>query len=122
MTEAIWIAIISAISGGGAFKIFDLFLNKRKTEFDEGVQFRREYKDKIDELEEDVIMLKTELRDSKRRESEWKAHSEKLFFDFRQYQLDVYELILNKEIQVEMQSLKIDKSKFVKEITFPMVD
>lgn len=112
------IAIVGAISGGGLFKIFDVFMNNRKAKFDEGAEFRREYRDKINELEEDVSMLKVELKDSRQRESQWKQHSEKLFFDFRQYQLKVYQLLTHKDIQ----ALNLDTSDFIKEIEYPKVD
>lgn len=119
MVAEIVIAVISAVSGGGIFKGFEIWISKKKNDFDLDAQFRAEYREKIEELEKDIDMLKRELRESMRRESEWKSHSEKLFFDFRQYQLDVYQLLLHKDIQA-IEGL--DTSKFVKEIVFPRVD
>ncbi len=106
------IALIAALLGGGIFKGVDAFVNRKKISNDEDRQWRQEYRSRVDDLELDQKELREELQLSYRREAEWKLHCETMFFDFKQFQLDMYQVLM---------SNGIDPTEHIKPYQFPSV-
>ena len=108
MGTEIIVAIIAAVSGGGLFKIFDVILAKRKNNFDEGKAFRDEYRQRIDDLEEDMEIIKKALSEEVRLKEKWKSEYGKLFFQFKQYQILVYETLVKNGLETDGLTLNIE--------------
>lgn len=104
------IALISALLGGGIFKGIDAFVNRKKMTNDEDRAWRQEYRERVDDLEDDQKSLREELNAAYRREAEWKLHCENMFFDFKQFQLEMYQVLV---------SNGIDPSDHIKPYVFP---
>jgi hypothetical protein len=107
--EAI-LALISAVVGGGIFKGFDWWLNKKKVNFDEDRAWRTEYRGQIEDLQQDIKVLKEELGDARSKEDEWRIHCEQMFWGFKQFQLQMYQVLLLNNI---------DPTDYIKEIQMP---
>lgn len=108
MGVEIIVAIIAAVSGGGLFKVFDVFMNRRKNNFDEGKAFRDEYRQRIDDLEEDMGLLKTTLKDEIREKERWKKEYNKLFYQFKEYQIKVLQTLVKNNLDTDGLNLDLD--------------
>lgn len=103
---AVLIASISALAGGGIFKFFEYFLAKNKVKFDEERAWRVEYREQIEELQDDVKTSKAEA-------DAWRLHCQQMFWDFKQFQLEMFKVLL---------ANGIDPSEHIKPVKYPERD
>ena len=101
MGVEIIVAIIAAVGGGGLFKIFDVFLAKKKNVFDEGAAFREEYRKRIDDLEEDMEVLKKALKEQELEKLKWQNGYNKLFYQFKEYQIRTIQVMINNGLDTD---------------------
>lgn len=101
MGVEIIVAIIAAIGGGGLFKIFDVFFMKKKAAFDEGAAFRAEYRQRIDDLEEDMEVLKKALKEQELEKQKWQTGYNRLFYQFKEYQIKVLQVLIKNDLDTD---------------------
>lgn len=107
MGSEIVIAIIAALSGGGIFKFLDFILGRRKNTFDEGKAFRDEYRQRIDDLEEDMAIMKEALKEEQKEKDRWKREYNKLFYQFQQYQIEILATFKKNELDTADIQIKL---------------
>lgn len=95
------VAVIAALGGGGLFKIFDVFIMRKKNTFDEGAAFREEYRKRINDLEEDMEVLKTALREQELEKQKWQSGYNKLFYQFKEYQIKTIQILIKNGLDTD---------------------
>lgn len=105
--NSILTAGISALTGGGLIKIMEMWLNKKKSAFDEGKAFREEYRGDIKELRTEIAGMKEDyLKEKKSRERAedradwWKDYAQALTMNFRLFQYDMREVLKSNNIVI----------------------
>lgn len=98
---------ISALTGGGLIKLMEMWLNKKKSVFDEGKAFREEYRGDIKELRTEIAGMKEDyLKEKKSRERAedradwWKDYAQALTMNFRLFQYDMREVLKSNNIVI----------------------
>lgn len=98
---------ISALTGGGLIKMMEMWLNKKKSVFDEGKAFREEYRGDIKELRTEIAGMKEDyLKEKKSRERAedradwWKDYAQALTMNFRLFQYDMREVLKSNNIVI----------------------
>lgn len=105
--NSILTAGISALTGGGLIKMMEMWLNKKKSVFDEGKAFREEYRGDIKELRTEIAGMKEDyLKEKKSRERAedradwWKDYAQALTMNFRLFQYDMREVLKSNNIVI----------------------
>ena len=59
--QTLIVLLTSAVSGGGLYKIWDVFFNNRKYKEDSETSYRKELKEDVDQLRKDLSEIQAEL-------------------------------------------------------------
>lgn len=105
--QGIITAGISAITGGGLIKGLELWMSKKKNNFDENKAFRDEYRGDIKELRTEMAAMKADhLLEKRARENAedradwWKDYAQSLTMNFRLFQYDMREVLKSSGIVI----------------------
>lgn len=98
-------AVGAAIGGGGIVKLVEMYVNRKGTKFNEEkdlrAEFRADYKERIEDLEKDVLELKNELKSALTTATEWKTKYDSLYFEFKTFQVEMYQVLINNGIDAK---------------------
>jgi predicted nuclease with TOPRIM domain len=79
--SASWLALIGALLGGSGLKVIEYWLNKSKVKDDSATSFRKE-------LREEVTSLREELRKAEAELDAWRDKYYKLMDEYSQFKRD----------------------------------
>lgn len=97
--QDVLVALVSAITGGGLIKILESWLSRQKQKTEKDKQFRDELRGEAEGLRKQLENLKKELKDTEKELDDFKEKYWKIFTEYKQFQLEVYSILLANNIK-----------------------
>jgi hypothetical protein len=89
------VALISAITGGGLLKLADTWLNRAKQKSETAKQLRDEAREEASSLKNEVNYFKDKVKEKEREIDEWRTKYWDVFMQFKTFQLEVGQILIN---------------------------
>lgn len=97
--QDVLVALVSAATGGGLIKILESWLSRQKQRSEQDKQFRDEMRSEAESLRKQLEDLKKELKDTEKELDDFKEKYWKIFTEYKQFQLEVYGILLANNIK-----------------------
>lgn len=92
------IALTSAITGGGLFKVLEGWVSRTQVKSAQAKQFRDELRTEASDLRAQIELIKSELKTTEKELDDWKDKYWNLFMEYKTFQIEVSSILIQNGI------------------------
>lgn len=97
----VWIALISAVTGGGLLKLADIWFNRQKIRNDNAKQLRDETRIEVTELRQQIKDLDEKIKTKNDEIDNWRKQYWDVYMSYKTFQMEVSQILINNGISMK---------------------